>query len=166
MTTTVADATGLILLAKTALLSALCDHDRMVTPAAVYEEVCGADAAARHPDAAIVQDIVRAGGLTVIQAVVSDEFASIGGLGPGEREALSAVAAGLADRILSDDGRMIRICRRRAIAYLTTPAVVVGLHRNGAIPGAQARHALDRLRILGRYSPDIIARFLSELREV
>lgn len=86
-------------------------------------------------------------------------------LGRGEGDAIRLLLEFDADVLLADDRRALRTCRLLGVPFTTTPRVVVDLHRAGVIELAEARRALEKLAIVGRYSREVVAAALTSLHE-
>lgn len=161
MTVLVADASSLILLAKTGVLFRLVEHAVVLVPRAVYAEVCGAEHMHLFADAELVAALTKRGKLHVREV---RELSPVPlALGRGEHEAVSLFLQERADAVLTDDGRAIRTCRLLGIPYLTSPGAVVELFLRGDLTAAEARLALEKLSVFGRYAPDVIAAALLSL---
>jgi hypothetical protein len=51
------------------------------------------------------------------------------------------------------------------LPFIITPRIVIDLFKLSKISREQGRKALEKLRVIGRYSPDIIAHALLSLTE-
>ena len=67
-------------------------------------------------------------------------------LGAGEREAWQLYRSGRGELILSDDRAFLAALAVEEVPYLTSAGVVTVLVKEGVIPAAAGRAALDRLR--------------------
>lgn len=117
----------------------------------------------RHPDAVRIARAVEEG-LLVIVPVRSRRTLPIA-LGAGEAATIRLFIQEKADLVLSDDGRALRACRILDIPFSTTPRVIVDLRRAGVLDRADARRALEKLAVVGRYANEVIASALSALEE-
>jgi predicted nucleic acid-binding protein len=145
------------------LLDVYAGQVTLITPTAVYEESASPKLLERHPDARRIARAAEAGALRV-ENVTSRRRLPIP-LGPGETATIRLYLARRADLVLSDDGRAIRACRLIGATFTTTPRVVVDLHFVGRISLVEARRTLEKLAVIGRYAPEIIAAALTALRE-
>jgi hypothetical protein len=68
--------------------------------------------------------------------------------------------------LVADDGKAIKACRYLKIPFMISPKVVTALYRLEKIDFVEARTSIDKLRIIGRYSPEIIAEALLRLEEI
>ena len=151
----VADASSLILLAKTGVLSVLVEAATVLVPSSVHEEVCGPAHVHLYVDAALVKEMVAEGSLSVLEVSLERELPVA--LGRGERDAILLYFQEEADAVLSDDGRAIRACKLLGVNYIPSPRMVLELHGEGLLSRVRARSALEKLARFGRYSPDIIS---------
>jgi len=157
----VADASSLILLTKTGVLSILCETASMMIPASVEREVCGPAAMKKHADAVIVSGLIESGKIQVESVRLRRRLHV--SLGRGEREAILLFLQEDADLILTDDGRAIRACRMLKIPFSASPRIVLDLQQAGRMSRKDARRALEKLSVLGRYSIDVIAAAFEKL---
>ncbi len=151
----VADACSLILLAKARALEPLARSATVALPTSVEGEVCAPPLVRRHSDAAQIAALVASGTLDVREVRSHRELPS--GLGRGERDALLLFLQEEADRLLTDDARAMRACRLLGVPFVAAPRVVTDLHAGGLLERREARLGLERLAVVGRYAPDIIA---------
>ena len=159
----VADASSLILLAKSGVLSVLVEVATVLVASSVHEEVCGPAHVHLYVDAALVQEMVAVGSISVLDVSVERELPVV--LGRGERDAILLYFQEQADAVLTDDGRAIRACRLLGVNYIPSPRMVLELHREGKLPRSRARSALEKLSRFGRYSPDIISAAFERLAD-
>lgn len=164
MKVVIADASSLILAAKTAILETYAARVMLIVPKDAFEEVAAQRLRTRHPDA---QRIARAAelGLFEVRSVRSRKKLPLA-LGRGEAAAVRLYAEARADLIWCDDGRAIRVCRLLNIPFTTSPRVVVDLVSVRALGRKDGRHALEKLVVVGRYAPEIIAAALAALEEI
>jgi predicted nucleic acid-binding protein len=159
----VADASSLILLAKCSLLRSYGQRVALVAPRRVLAEAAGEKLWQNHPDA---EEIARCAEEGLVRAeVVTSRRVLPFALGAGEADAIRLFLAMGADLLLSDDRKALRTCRVLGIPFTTTPRVIVDLRHSGAIPQADARRALEKVAVAGRYSRDVIAAALAALQE-
>ena len=160
----VADSSALILLAKCNLLEIVCDLFDVIVPKAVSIEVASEDLVKKYPDAALISELMSKGTIK-IQSPGRDLASWPLSLHKGEKEAL-LLAMNL-DRSLfaTDDGKAIKAARFFNIPFIVTPKIVVELFRLQKISLKRARESLEKLSIIGRYSPEIITDALITLLE-
>lgn len=160
----VADASSLILLAKCSLLRTYGRRVTLVAPRSVVDEAAARQLWQVHPDAREIARCVEEG-LLRVEKVTSRRRLPLS-LGPGEGAAVRLFWEVRADLLLSDDRRALTTCRLLAIPFTTTPRVIVDLRAAGAIQPEQARRALEKIAVVGRYSRDVIAAALAALQEI
>lgn len=67
---------------------------------------------------------------------------------------------------MTDDGKAIKACRYLKVPFIISPKVVTDLYRLGKIGMMEAKHSIEKLGIIRRYSPEIISEALIRLKEV
>jgi predicted nucleic acid-binding protein len=159
----VSDASSLILLAKTDMLETYSHRVTLIAPTAVFQEAASSALQARYADARTISALADAGRLHV-EKVTSRRKLPIA-LGTGEAQTIRLFLQSKADAVLSDDGRAIRTCRMLGVPFSTTPRVIVDLHRAELVTTREARRSLEKLAIIGRYAPEIVAAALVRLTE-
>ena len=160
----VADSYALILLAKSGLLKALTEFRRVIVPAAVFEEVVNQDTIKKFPDAESISGMVSRGNIEMVSNKLADRKPPIT-LGKGEWAAISLAREIGKDAVLAtDEGKAIKTCRFLNLPFIISPKIATELYRHGCIEGSLARAAIERMRIEGRYAPDIIAEALLRLQ--
>jgi predicted nucleic acid-binding protein len=164
MRVVVADASSLILLAKCGLLRSYVGQVELLAAARVVQEAASSSLQQTYPDAALISELVSEG-LVRVLTVRSRRQLPIA-LGAGEAATLRLFVQEEADRVLSDDGRALRACRLLGFPFTTTPRVAVDLVAARAVDGSEARRALEKLAVVGRYAPEVIGAALAALKEV
>jgi predicted nucleic acid-binding protein len=164
MRVVVADACSLILMEKCSLLRTYGSRVELMAPRQVIEEVASPELQSLHADAANIARAISEGAI-VVKVVRSRQKLPIA-LGPGEAATIRLFIQEGAELVLSDDGRALRTCRLLGIPFTTTPRVIVDLHQAGDLNKADARRALEKLAIFGRYSSDIVGAAIAQLTEV
>jgi predicted nucleic acid-binding protein len=164
MTMLVADSSALILLAKCSLLDALWDYYAVTVPSSVLSEVASEALIRRHPDASLIAELVAHGRIKV-RDPERVEFRIPLSLHHGEKDALVLARQQKGSLFATDDGKAIKAARFLRTPFIVTPKVVVVLCRLGKIPLKKAREALEKLAIVGRYSPEIITAAMLALKE-
>lgn len=159
----VADASSLILLAKCSLLRTYAERVTLLVPRRVLEEAASENLWEEHPDAQLIARCEDEGMLRC-EVVISREKLPLS-LGEGEAEAIRLFLEKKADVLLSDDARALKTCRLLDVPFTTTPRVIVDLEGCGAIRMADARRALEKLAVVGRYSRDVLAAALVAIQE-
>jgi predicted nucleic acid-binding protein len=162
----VADSCALILLSKSGLLKALAGCCRVIVPTAVFDEMVTPDTLMSFPDAKEIADMVLRGNIEVISQEPQDRRPPLT-LGMGEWAAIMLVQEmGEGAILATDDGKAIKACRYLSLPFIISPKIATELYRCGCIEWSSAKCAIEKLRIEGRYAPDIIAEALLRLEEV
>lgn len=159
----VADSSALILLTKTELIQDVIKHMEVFVPRSVYKEVADAALHKQHPDSKIIESLVQEGKI-IVKDVKTHSVGSLA-LGRGEMDAISLFTELNADLLLCDDGKALKVCRHLKIPFMISPRLAVEFFKKGWVAQKKAIEALEQLREMGRYSPDIIARAFLELKE-
>ena len=158
----IADSSSLILLTKCNLLEALVKLFLVRIPEAVFNEVVNGYTLGRFPDAKSISRLVAENKVDVVKAVVSEQNTPVS-LGKGETEALF-LAKQTGDAILAtDDGKAIKACRYMGVPFIISPRIATELYRLDAIDFSKARSSIEKMKIIGRYSSDIISESILEL---
>ena len=84
----------------------------------------------------------------------------------GESDALALAGQTKNSVLATDDGKAIKACRYLKAPFIISPKIVIELFRLGKIDSARAKLAIEKLKIIGRYAPDIIAEALLELEVI
>ncbi len=165
MSTIVADSSSLILLAKCTLLETLSGLFPILVPQGVMNEVIGPKLLKKYPDARIIYQLVSQGKIQVaiVEPVSLDLEIAIH---KGELETIVLAKKSTGSIIATDDGKAIKACRFLDIPFIITPKIVLELFRLDKIVYEKAKESLEKLRIIGRYSPEIIAEAFLKLMEV
>ena len=159
----VADSSSLILLTKTDIIQTVVKHFEVYIPPSVYREVVQEIPDIRYPDAKGIKRLIEAKKITLEQNTKKQEFPVT--LDSGEEDALSLFFQVKADAFLTDDGKAIKVCRYLNIPFINSTKLIVSLCKKGWIKKDIAIEALEVLREIGRYAPDIISRAFLELAE-
>lgn len=160
----VADSSVLILLAKCDLLETLCDAYKVTVPSSVIDEVASYDLQKKYPDAVTIAKLVTDRKLKA-QSPEDHNFSFTVSLGQGEKDALLLARESKETLFATDDLKAIRTAKFLNLPFIITPKIVIDLFNLNKISREQARKAIEKLRVIGRYSPDIIAHALLTLAE-
>ncbi|MBW2065983.1 MAG: hypothetical protein JRJ03_13780 [Deltaproteobacteria bacterium] len=160
----VADSSTLILLAKCDLAEAVCDMFEVIVPESVIAEVASEDLTRNYPDAAAIAEFFSKGAIEVQSPLRSNLLLPIT-LHKGEKDALELAYERKGALFATDDGKAIKAARFLKVPYIITPKIVVELFGLRKISLKKARDSLEKLAVLGRYSPEIIADALVKLME-
>jgi predicted nucleic acid-binding protein len=160
----VLDSSAIILLSKCGLLETTCVSFELVVPETVVQETASKELAGKYADAAFIRDLLDRGHLRIEKPTAAETRIPIA-LHRGEKDAL-LLTLSLPDSVIAtDDGKAIRAARLLKIPFVITPRIVVALFRMGKVSTDTARTAIQKLGIVGRYSPDIIAEAILSLTE-
>ena len=160
----VVDSSALILLAKCGLIEKLCDSYQIVAPSSVIDEVASENMIKRFPDAAIIADLISNSKIKEQNPKTVDLQLPVT-LGQGETDALF-LARELKNSIFAtDDDKAIKASRFFKISFIVAPRIVAEMFRLKKISYQSAKQAIEKLAIIGRYPPDIIANALLTLEE-
>lgn len=160
----VADSSALILLAKCNLLKVLCGSYIVFSPSSVIEETASKELLERYPDALVVADLVSSENIKV-QDPQNVDFLFPISLHRGEKDVLLLAREIKKSLVATDDGKAIKTAKFLNLPFIITPRIVIDLFQMKKISREHARKAIEKLDIVGRYSPDIIARALLILAE-
>lgn len=159
----IADSCSLILLAKCNLLGALAGKFPLLIPDAVFHEVVNEGTAERFSDAKVVSALVEQKRIKVVKAAKPKRLPFA--IGKGELEALLLVKQTPGAVLATDDGKAIKVCRHLNLPFIISPKIAVELYRLKMIDRHTAKSAIEKMKIIGRYSADIIAEALLMLEE-
>lgn len=161
----VADTSSLILLGKCGLIEVLSKNFKVIIPKRVFNEVVNEETLKQYPDANVIAELVNNKKIEVI-SIEKLKFKFPITLDEGEIEAIILTRQMGNAILVTDDGKAIKTCRYLKIPFIISPKVVIELYRLGKIDFIDAKTSIDKLRMIGRYSPDIIAEALLRLEEV
>jgi predicted nucleic acid-binding protein len=160
----VADTSSLILLAKCSLLETVCRLFRVIIPPASLQEAAAKDLVKKYPDAALILGLISKGSI-VVQNPGKTKLPLPLSIHQGEKEALQLAIKFGRTLLATDDGKAIKAARFLNVPFIITPKLVAELFRLRRISFKKAKSCLERLKTIGRYSPEIIADALLSLRE-
>jgi len=161
----VADSCCLILLAKCNLLGILSEAFPVLIAYAVFNEVVNNDTIKRFPDAKNISDLIKDKKIKVIKLKVSDRALPIY-MDKGEAETLLLARQTTDAIVATDDGKAIKACRYLNLSFIISPRIALELYRLNKIDFDRARSSVEKMKILGRYSSDIIADVILELEVI
>ncbi|CAB1065152.1 hypothetical protein D1BOALGB6SA_9949 [Olavius sp. associated proteobacterium Delta 1] len=160
----VTDSSALILLAKCGLIETFCDTYEIIAPSSVLAEVASEEMINRYPDAALIAELLSNEKIkeqnpkkVKLQLPVT--------LDQGEKDALFLTRELKDSLFATDDGKAIKAAKFFKISFIVTPRIVIELFRLKKISSRHAKPAIEKLGIIGRYTPDIIASALLTLTE-
>lgn len=160
----IADASSLILLGKCGLMEILSKEFRVAIPRGVFGEVVNEETLGQYPEAKIISELVDSKEIEVI-SIEKQKLKLPIVLGEGETEAIILTRQMENAILITDDGKAIRACKYFRIPFMISPKVVIDLYRLGEIDFTLAKASIEKLRIVGRYSVEIIAEALIRLEE-
>ncbi|PIV22503.1 MAG: hypothetical protein COZ69_07145 [Deltaproteobacteria bacterium CG_4_8_14_3_um_filter_45_9] len=159
------DASSLILLGRCGLIEVLSQVFSVIIPRGVFNEVVNEETLKQYPDANIISELVKSKKIEVF-LVERQKFQFPITLGEGEIEAIILTRQMENGILVTDDGKAIKACRYLKIPFIISPKVVTALYQLEKIDFGNAKISIDKLRIIGRYSPEIIAEALLKLEEI
>jgi predicted nucleic acid-binding protein len=163
--TLVMDASSLILLGKCSLIEVLSKEFRVIIPRKVFDEVADEEIVKQYPDANVIAELVHDGKIEVTPIEKRSVKFPIT-LDEGETEAILLARQTENAILVTDDGKAIKACRYLKVPFIISPKVVTDLYRTGKISMTEAKRSIEKLGIIGRYSPEIISEALIRLKEV
>lgn len=163
--TVIADASSLILLAKSELLESILTKLDIIVPEEVYEEAVVRGKAKGHADAFQLETFFNAKQLQT-KSVGKENIQRIQklfNLSAGERDALAlAQQLGVTD-LLIDDKKGINACRALGLRFNTALDLVVGLRKQGIITKAKAFKVFGQLEVYGWYAKTLLQQARSDI---
>lgn len=159
------DASSLILLGRCGLIEVLSKVFSVIIPRGVLNEVVNEGTLKQYPDANIISELVKNRKIEVF-STEKQKFQFPLTLGEGEMEAIVLTRHMENAILVTDDGKAIKACRYLKIPFMISPKVITALYQFGKIGFMDAKTSIDKLRIIGRYSPEIIAEALLSLEEI
>ncbi|NOZ68691.1 MAG: hypothetical protein GXP46_05495 [Deferribacteres bacterium] len=158
----IADSCSLILLSKCTLLADLAGNFTVIIPQAVLNEVVNKKAIEKFPDAKVILSLVSAKKIKAVTVKVEEKSFPVS-IDRGEMEALVLMKKTKGAILATDDGKAIKACRYFNLPFIISPRVVLELYRLDFIDFEKAKTSIEKMKIIGRYSADIIADVLLEL---
>ncbi len=161
----VMDASSLILLGKCSLIEAIAKEFRVIVPKKVLDEVANEEIVKQYPDAYVIAELVQR---RIIEVTLIEKrgFRFPFTLDEGETEAILLARQMKKAILVTDERKAIKACRYLKIPFIISPRLVTDLYRLGKIGMLEARRSIEKLGIIGRYSPEIISEALIRLKEV
>ncbi len=151
------------MLSKCDLLLTVAELYGIMCPPSVVKEVASASLQKKYPDALTIAKALDNGAIKVRSPSLK-EFKFPLSLHRGEKDALR-LALETKDSILAtDDGRAIKAARFLKVPFIITPRIVTELFRLGKISFSVAKASIEKLGVIGRYSPEILAEALLSLK--
>ena len=160
----IADSSSLILLAKISILDRLLSHlKEPVTITLVIFNECTAKKGAM--DAELIKKRIKEGIIlqrTLKSSNLSRKLEKDFNLGHGEAQAIQlCVEQELG--LLTDDKRTLQTCKILGIPFTTALNLVVQLYPRGILKKDETETYINKLKISGRYSTEVINKSKEEL---
>ena len=154
--TIIADATSLILLSKISILETFANRNDVVTSELIYKEVIKGKEKGMM-DSILTEKLVQENKLKVKTPnnYTKTNIEKLFNLRFGELEVIS-LAYKTKNIVLSDDKKCINVAKALGINFITTPDVVVALHKKDAITKEKALQCITSLEDYGWYSKELI----------
>ncbi len=163
MKVVVSDTSSLILLSKAGVLEKACGRYEIYIPPSVEAEASSSKLRAKYANAVQIHELIRSKALKVRKLTVRKRKMPIT-LGTGEADAIRLFLEIQAQSLLTDDGKAIKVCRMLGIPFIISPNIVFSLYKNEELTYSEALQSVEKLRLFGRYSPDIIAASLLKIQ--
>jgi len=165
MKVVIADSCSLILLAKCNLLEVLAECFTIFVPDAVFNEVVNKGSLEKFPDARVISNLAYEKKINIVKVKGYAQRLPVT-MGRGELEAISLAKKTVNSILATDDGKAIKACRYLGLNFIISPKIAVELYRLGKIDFIKTKSSIEKMKIIGRYSSDIIAEAILELEGV
>lgn len=152
----VADASSLILLTRIDLMGVVLEEFQVTIPERVYGECVNEETLKRFPDALAIQQWTHDKKLE-IKKVDAGKHKFLYRVNQGEKEAIALSLEYPESVLLTDDGNAVKIAKYLKKAFIISPLVVLDLYQLEKISYETARRSIEKLNIIGRYLPNLIA---------
>lgn len=152
----IADASSVILLSRVDLMAIVLQEFQVIIPERVYEECVNEEALKRYPDALAIQQWAHDKKLEV-KKVNAQKHKFLHKVSEGEKEAIALSLEFPESVLLTDDGNAVKIAKYLKKAFIISPLVVLDLYQLDKISYEMARRSIEKLSIIGRYLPNLIA---------
>jgi len=130
----------------------------------VISEVASDEIIETYPDAALVAELVSKRKINIKDPMEAKHKLPMT-LHQEEKDALF-LALNLPRAIfVTDDKKAIKAAKFFNLPFIITPKIVVDLFKLNKTSFKEARRSIEKLSVIGRYSPDIIANALLALNE-
>ena len=162
--TLVADASSLILLAKSGVLKDFIQEKKIMIPQRVYEEIIAGKEKFRE-DAFLIEKLVKENKIEVVKPneKIKEQVRKLFGLSGGEQEAIS-LALEKRLSIITDDKKCLNAAKAIGIDFITSLDVIVALYKKRVINKEKALECVDRLEEYGWYANDIIKSYKEAIK--
>ena len=160
-----ADSCALILLAKCGMFELLAEAIPIIMPEGVYKEVVNKELLKKYADAAVIAGLILKKRIKVVP-VKHRSFKIPISMDRREIEALVLASQTSGHILATADRKAIKACRYLKIPFIISPKIAIELYRMDKIDFERVKLAIEKMKIIGRYSPDIIAEALIELEVI
>ena len=160
----VTDSSALILLSKCNLIEKLCNSYEVFAPSSVISEVASNEIIETYPYAALVAELVSKRKINIKDPMEKKHKLPLT-LHQGEEDALFLALKLRKAGFATDDKKAIKAAKFINLPFIITPKIIVDLFNIKKITYKEARRSIEKLSVIGRYSPDIIANALLALSE-
>lgn len=151
-----ADASSLILLTRVDLMAIVLEEFQVMIPERVYQECVNDETLKRFPDALAIQQWAHDKKLEV-KKVDTHKHEFLHKVNQGEKEAIVLSLEYPESILLTDDGNAVKIAGYLKKSFIISPLVVLDLYQLEKISYETARKSIEKLSIIGRYLPNLIA---------
>lgn len=152
----VADASSVILLTRVDLMAIVLEEFQVIIPEHVYKECVNEETLKRFPDALAIQQWTHDKKLEVKKADTR-QHQFLHKVSQGEKEAIALSLEFPESILLTDDGNAVKIAKYLKKAFIISPLVVIDLYQLEKISYDMAKKSIEKLSIIGRYLPNLIA---------
>ena len=116
------DADCLIKLTKAGLKEFICQHEEIVIPRSVKQEVVDAGKTKSHPDADLVEKNIHKGLITLSKELTLNH-------GKGDQALIAVFKQGRYRAIATDDAKFIRILRGAGIPFVLPASLIYAIYK-------------------------------------
>lgn len=162
--TLIADASSLILLAKSSVLSTLIEKNKILIPETVYNEIIkGKDKGMQ--DAFIIETFVKNDKIRIekVEEIDKKKIKELFGLWRGECEVIS-LAMKKNQPIITDDKKCLNAAKAINAKFMTAIDIITALYLAKQIDKKKALEALDVLEKFGWYKREIILNYKEKIK--
>ena len=149
----VADASSIIILSKVSAITKYCLFKKVIVSNQIYDELTGNNISKKYDD------------ITMYNILFTNKLLNIFRLPPDTKKNIDRLGLTCADAsiielyyisksqgILTDDGKVCKLCRSRGIPYINSPMALFSLAASNFISFEVFIEKLDGVYTIGRYS--------------
>ena len=149
----VADASSIIILSKVSAITKYCLFKNVIVSNQIYDELTGNNISQKYDD------------ITMYNILFTNKLLNIFRLPPDTKKHIDRLGLTCADAsiielyyksksqgILTDDGKVCKLCRSRGIPYINSPMALFSLAASNVISFEVFMEKLDGVYKIGRYS--------------